>query len=101
MLKDIIEVEVLEEHRLRITFEDGVTGEVDLDDFLKFDGVFERLQDPEEFQKVFVDHESGKICWPGGADLDPAVLYARVTGSEIQTEAQPGSASAVHEDGHS
>ncbi len=48
-----------------------------------FDGVFAPLRNREEFLKVYVDSEIGTICWPNGADLDPDVLYARITGEAI------------------
>ena len=32
-----------------------------------------------------VNQELGTICWPGGADLDPDVLYAEVRGQLIPT----------------
>ena len=45
--------------------------------------MFEPLQDPNEVAKVRVDPESGTVSWPNGADLDPDVLYARISGQEI------------------
>jgi hypothetical protein len=48
-----------------------------------FTGVFAALQDPKEFAAVYVNPELGTICWPSGADLDPDVLYALVTGQPI------------------
>lgn len=81
MLKDIKEVRVVEGYRIHLRFDDGVEGEIDLGEILTFEGVFEPLRDPLEFGKVYVD--GGTICWPGGADLDPPVLYARVTGRSV------------------
>jgi hypothetical protein len=83
MLKDIVEARPLEQHRLYLRFEDGVEGTVDLKDLIRFEGVFAPLQHQTEFERVYVDPELGTICWPNGADLDPVVLYARVTGQPI------------------
>jgi hypothetical protein len=37
--------------------------------------VFEPLQDPTEFAKVFLDPICRTIAWPNGADLAPEALY--------------------------
>lgn len=58
------------------------------------DGVFAPLRDPAAFAQVRVHPELGTVVWPGGADLDPAVLCAALTGTEIALaiESAPGSA---------
>ena len=81
MLKDVVAARALEGHRLEVVFEDGVTGTVNLSDIVRFEGVFAPLRDPVEFARVTVHPELGTVCWPGGADLDPDVLYARITGT--------------------
>jgi len=78
MLVDVVEVEVLEPYRLRLRFDDGLTGEVDVARLVSFDGVFEPLKVPEVFAAVRVDPELGTIVWPNGADLDPVVLHDAV-----------------------
>jgi hypothetical protein len=40
--------------------------------------VFEDARTPEGFAKVETDPETGTVVWPGGADLAPDTLYARV-----------------------
>jgi hypothetical protein len=88
MLIDIVEVKPLSGHRLHLRFADGSEGVVDLAPHLKFSGVFEPLKDPVYFAKVRVDPDLGTVTWPNGADLDPDVLYSRLTGKPIgiQTE---------------
>jgi hypothetical protein len=85
MLKDIVEARVVEAYRVHFRFEDGVEGEVDLARLIRFEGVFAPLRDPEEFARMTVSPEMGTICWPNGADLDPDVLYAQVSGQPIPT----------------
>ena len=86
MLKDIVEAKATGGHRLFLRFEDGVEGDVDLKQLVDFTGVFEALNDPAEVAKVRVDPELGTVCWPGGADLDPDVLYAKLTGESIELQ---------------
>ena len=88
MLKDIVAVKPLGEHRLYLRFEDGTEGIVDLAEHLAFRGVFEPLSDPECFAQVRVDRELGTIAWPNGADLDPDVLYSQLTGIPIALESE-------------
>jgi hypothetical protein len=81
MLHDIVEVAQLGGHRLRI--DDGVEGEVDLSNRLRFRGLLEELNDPDYFARVRVHPEFGTISWPNDVDLDPVVLYSLVTGRPI------------------
>jgi hypothetical protein len=84
MLVDVTDVRTLEGHRLYLCFADGVEGEVDLDTIVRWEGVFAPLATPERFAEVRVDPELGTIVWPNGADIDPVVLYAAVTGRSIE-----------------
>jgi hypothetical protein len=85
MLKDITEVQHIANFQLFLRFEDGVEGELDISSFISFDGIFEPLKDPSEFAKVTVHPELGTIVWPNGADLDPDVLYSKLTGEPVST----------------
>lgn len=85
MLKDIVEATALEGYHVCLRFEDGVVGELDLAAVMKFEGVFAPLKNLDRFRELGVHPDLGTIYWPNGADLDPAVLYARVTGMPIPT----------------
>jgi hypothetical protein len=83
MLQDVVEVSHLGDHRLRLRFDDGVEGEIDLGSRLLFDGVFAPLKNPRYFSRVRIERDGGTICWPNEADIDPVVLYSWVTGKPI------------------
>jgi hypothetical protein len=80
MLVDVTGVEVLAPYRLRLSFEDGSEGEVDVAAIVPFEGVFAPLRDLAVFAAVRVDAELGTVVWPNGADLDPEILHARALG---------------------
>lgn len=83
MLKDIVDARALGDYRVHVVFEDGVEGEVDVSALVPFEGVFAPLREPQEFARLTVNHELGTICWLNGADLDPDVLYALVSQTEL------------------
>ncbi len=83
MLKDIVEVCHLGGFRVHVRFEDGMEGELDLQNVIDFKGVFAPLRDAREFAKLRIDPEMGTLVWPCGADLDPDVLYSKVSGQPI------------------
>ena len=86
MLKDVVEIEIVGDHRLRLRFEDRVEGEVDVSTVIPFDGVFAPLGDPKVFATVRVDPDLGTLVWPNGANLDPDVLlyvYALARGEPV------------------
>ena len=83
MLKDVTAVQPLDNYRLKVEFEDGISGIVDLTKLVPFEGVFAPLQERDYFVQVRVNAEIGTICWPNEADIDPDVLYALVTDEPI------------------
>ncbi len=85
-LMDVIAVEALEEYRIRVSFKDGVCGEVDLS-HLAGQGVFQAWCDRAFFEDVFISH--GTVSWKGEIDLDPCQLYMDVTGKAVE-EVMPG-----------
>jgi hypothetical protein len=86
MMVDVTGVRPLGDHRVFITFEDGVEGEIDIAELITFEGVFAPLRDPSRFAEVRVHPELGTVYWPGGADLDPDVLYSKLSGKPIRLQ---------------
>ena len=72
---DVIEASAVGGFRVRLKFDDGTEGVVDLHPLLK-GPIFEPLvEDRQLFAAVSVDPELGTIVWPNGADMDPDVLH--------------------------
>lgn len=62
---------------LRLTFADGLSGEVEVLNRMR-GPVFERARTREGFAELALDAETGTVIWPGGADLAPDTLYERL-----------------------
>jgi hypothetical protein len=65
-------VKYLDNYQLKLTFNNGIEGIVDLEQEL-YGEIFEPLKDKSLFQKVFVT--SRTIEWPNGADFAPEFLF--------------------------
>jgi hypothetical protein len=66
--------------QVELTFDDGITGTVDLSD-LAGKGVFAKWIDPAVFARVKIG-SSGELVWGDEIDLCPDALYLRVTGQK-------------------
>lgn len=80
----IKKVEYIEEHKLKLLFNDDKIKIVDLEEIVKKGkGMFLPLKKLEYFKQVAVDNDGITICWPNGADLSPDVLYEM--GKDVKT----------------
>ncbi len=70
---------------VRVAFDDGTAGEVDLSYLVDYGGVFEPLRDPDYFRRLRADLEAGTIVWPNDADIAPETLYAHAQGQAAAT----------------
>ncbi|HSZ70086.1 MAG TPA: DUF2442 domain-containing protein [Solirubrobacteraceae bacterium] len=73
-LVPVTAAEVIGDHRLRLTFKDGMVGDVSFAD-REWRGVSEALADPSYFAQVRVDLEARTVVWPNGYDMAPEPLY--------------------------
>lgn len=74
MFLHVTSVTYLEDYKLRLAFDNGVTKDVDLRDKL-YGEVFEPLKEIEFFKQVTVNADTNTIEWPNGADFAPEFLY--------------------------
>jgi hypothetical protein len=74
MLLHVKEAKYLHDYVIRLRFNDGAEGEIDLSGEL--DGeVFGPLKDTQKFKSFKVDPTLETIVWDNGADLAPEFLY--------------------------
>jgi hypothetical protein len=74
MYPAVKEVYPHEDYTLRIVFENGEKGVLDMKPILNF-GVFQRLKKYEIFRQVRVGFDT--VEWEYGVDLDPEFIYAK------------------------
>ncbi len=71
---------ILQDYRVELCFDDGITGVVDLSD-LAGRGVFRQWEQPGAFEQITIG-SAGELIWECGVDLCPDALYLRATGRE-------------------
>ena len=73
----IVSCKPLASYRVWIRFDDGLEGEVDLNDLVG-KGIFEAWNSVEFFNQVRVDPQSETLAWGEDIDLDPYVLREKL-----------------------
>ena len=81
MSPKIIEGEYVSDFVIRIRFDDGREGIVDLREEL-WGPVFEPLRDTAYFRRFRIHPELHTIVWENGADFSPEFLYDQVCQSQ-------------------
>ena len=83
MFFHVVSAEYATDHRVRLAFQDGSTGEADLFSFLSADTVFAGFRDPGYFKDFRLEY--GTLTWGNGeVDVAPEALYQLATGKEIE-----------------
>ena len=96
MTPRLVGAEYLREYKIRVTFDDGKAGVLDLEDEL-WGEVFEPLRDIRLFRSFTFDAELGTVVWPTGADLAPEYLYENaVAGNRRVSTSNPTDSETIH-----
>jgi hypothetical protein len=82
-LNDIVALAYRHGYVYRITFDDGLEGDVDFTEYVGAGPIFEPLRDLGFFRQARI--EGGTICWPNGADVAPETLYSRIESTRQQS----------------
>ncbi len=91
----VVSAKPLPQCRLKVTFNDGVSGIFPVEPERR-GGVFLKLLDARVFNAVTVNPDFGCVEWPGGVDLCPDAMHREIAGSK--SEVEPYSAAVLHED---
>jgi hypothetical protein len=73
----VIRVTHLKDYSIHVVFDDGVEGDVCLNDLVEL-GIFRVLKDPSLFSKVYTTGYS--IAWSDQLEIDVATIYAELSG---------------------
>jgi hypothetical protein len=87
-VKHILSIQTLPNHHLKLRYDDGVEGVVDLSAEAGR-GVFAAWEDPGHFAAVKIQHGGRSLAWPGEIDLCADALYLEITGKTVE-ELFPG-----------
>ena len=82
-MKHITTVQPLPAHRLKLCFDDGVEGLVDLSAEVG-KGIFAAWKDPVHFAAVKIVHNGRSLEWPCEIDLCADALYLEITGKKAK-----------------
>jgi hypothetical protein len=77
MILHVTAAQYLHDYFIRLRFNDGAEGEIDLHDELSGE-VFEPLRNIEAFKQFSVDPDLETIVWKNGADMAPEFLYEKM-----------------------
>jgi hypothetical protein len=74
---EVVDANYVEGFKIRVRFNTGETGVVDLEDAL-WGPVFEPLREPGAFKRFAVSDVLHTICWDNDADLAPEFIYQKI-----------------------
>ncbi len=77
MMPRVLDARHAGRYRVWLRFDDGLSGEIDLEDEL-WGPVFDPLKDVAEFSQLRADPDLETVVWPNGADFAPEFLYNRL-----------------------
>ena len=78
-----INVQSLDNYHLALSYDDEITGTVDLSNLAQ-KGIFEQWEQNNLFSKVYIDSETQTIAWNEDLDVCPYSLYLKLIGISFE-----------------
>ena len=75
MTPDVIDFEILDDYKIKITLSNGKTGIFDVTPYLE-KGIFTELKDYNYFKRARI--EFGTIVWPNEQDFSPETIEIKM-----------------------
>ncbi len=72
-----VSVKALSKYKIRVEFQDGTSGEVDLSDCAG-KGIFRVWDDADNFEKVYINEETSGIAWNDELEICPETIYEQI-----------------------
>lgn len=90
-MNDVIEIKYISDYTYHVIFDDGLSGDLNLYEYLFKGPIFEPLKDKALFKSARV--EGGTISWPNGADIAPETLYEKIANKALHMD---GNSDTLH-----
>jgi hypothetical protein len=82
MFFDVKDAELTSSYLVKVEFEDGTSGKVDLRKYIKEGTVFSKFNDPAYLKSMRIEY--GTLVWgQGEVDIAPEALYEEATGHAV------------------
>jgi len=92
---EVTSAEYIEGYKIRVRFNTGQAGVVDLEDAL-WGPVFQPLREPGQFKRFRVSDVLHTVCWENDADFAPEFLYDRMVEQGMVEQAHAAKADGPH-----